>query len=252
MVVPNEVVRVPCGHDRDPRSLGETKNVVSAIGETNARAKQQHRTLGRLEFFDNGICKRRVVAYSLIAVVRLRIIMPQAVCIDECRLHIERNIKPDGPWTSVDREMIGLLQMVGDVRRIKHNRGVLRHRAHARHDVVLLVAKLPERDFRRVNRRLALDLPGHHEHRDRIKPPTQHSGNRVGAAGPARDADRRKTPRHPRVAFRRDGGSLLMVVIDARQPFMVSQGVVEVHGASACHGEDVRNPLSREVIGYEL
>ena len=43
-----------------------------------------------------------------------------------------------------------------------------------------------------------------------------------------------------------------MVVIDARQPFMVSQGVVEVHGTSARHGEDVRNPLSCEVIGYEL
>ena len=41
----------------------------------------------------------------------------------------------------------------------------------------------------------------------------------------------------PRISLRPHGAGLLVVVVDTVQPFLVAQGIVQVHGASPGHHE---------------
>ena len=58
----------------------------------------------------------------------------------------------------------------------------------------------------------------------------------------------------PGVAVRRHGAGLLMMVVNALQPLLMAQPVIQMHGSAAGYGKHMADPLlhqlSRNIIRY--
>ena len=169
--------------------------------------------------------------------------------LDRRGLHVERHIEPHGTSAPVAAQVPRLLQLIGDLGGVPHHCSVFGHRTHARYDIELLIAELPQRQRRRTDRRFALHLSRDDEHRDRIEPAAQHTREGVRAARTARNAYGRNAARQARVAFGGDGRRLFVVVVDAMQPFVMAESVVQVHRTPARYREHMLHAPFGEEIG---
>ena len=93
------------------------------------------------------------------------LISRQVIRVDFRRLHIDRDIQPDRPFSAGERNSDRFFQLIPDHRRISHHFRVFRDRPHDIHNVDLLIPQLPQRQFRtRRHRRRKLHLPGNIQH----------------------------------------------------------------------------------------
>ncbi len=159
--------------------------------------------------------------------------------VDERALHIERHVEPHGAGATGAGKEDGFLELLARVARIAKGRRVLRDRAHDVDDVDLLVAQLSEgKLWASRDRRLLLHLPGQVDHRHRVEPLADDSGQRIGATRAAGHHRQPEPVSRPRITLGRDRRRLLVMVADVANAAPPDR-IVEVHGTAAGHQESM-------------
>ena len=137
---------------------------------------------------------------------------------------------------------------------VLHHVGELGHGFHRLHDVVFLIAHGPQRRSGKLQgiagSGIIAHLAGYYKHGNGIQPAANHAGDGVGAARAGGDTHRSNLVFQPGIGFRRNGASLLVVVVGYLQPFVMTQRVVEVHGAAANNGKHIRNAFADQKVSH--
>ena len=254
MPVLDQVHRVPVGHNRDIQLLQHFPERRVSPAQPDAVSGVENRTLRLPDLPDDR-------PYSLLAhgrrqlrVVLRRIVSFQLLRLDVSALVVHRNVNPHRPRPSRGRQMPSPFQRVPDRLRILNHHRVLSHRLHGFHNVVFLVSHRPHSGPRRLQcvpgRRVVPHLSADDKHRNGIQPSPDHPGQRVRSAGAGGHAHRGNFVLQPCISLRRNGTSLFMMVVGHPQPLMMPQRVIQVHGASAHHAENIRHPVCRQKVSH--
>ena len=133
----------PGRQDRNRPLLQEAEEGGPCAGRANAVAGQEQGTLGAIDKLDG----LRDLGLQVAPCRRLGdfagIEAGEVLGIDRRRLHVQRDVDPDGSLSSASGQMHGLFQVVADRGRIRHRHRVLGDRLHDGDDVHFLGAELP-------------------------------------------------------------------------------------------------------------
>ena len=238
------------GH-RHLKTLRELEQQFRCTRETHARPAEEYRTLRgqqpcgdilhlRIESLRrNG----RRIFHRIVRVHRFR--------IDHRSLHIHGDVQPARSRAAMFRQKNCALEMIADRLGLGDRLRILRDARDHADDVRLLIAELPQLADQSVRQeqRLALHLPGNHQHRNRVRPCAEHAIQRVDPAGTAGHVEHPDLIADARIAFRGDGARLLMVAANVVEPRTAPDGVIQVHGTAAGDHEDMADSVIGQGFG---
>ena len=165
----------------------------------------------------------------------LRIKALQILRFHKSPLDIQRNIQPAGSGTAGLCQIQGFFQTIPDSHGIDHHFRILCHAVNGLTDIKLLISHCPDSQTGPSGCGIVAHLTGENQHGNGIQPPSQYACNRIGAAGTCGNAQSGNLIVNPCVGLCRYSAGLLMVIIDAAKPFLMAQGIVQMHRSAACY-----------------
>ena len=249
IVICNQIKPEPGGLHGDVEQLHEFGKLRDGACDADAVAGHQHRTLGfhqqRHGFASLGE-KGGFIGCFVHGLIGRE--AGESGRIDGHRLHIERDIEPDGAGAAFVGEVHRFIEMVGDGVGVRDRHRVFGDGLHDVDDADFLIAELAQAgaflDIR------AFYLAGEKQAWRRIQPRAGEAGDGVGGAGAGGDHAHAKPAGDPRIGFRRDGGGLLVQVSDEGDVFALAQRIVEMHRAAAGDEEDMLYVLFSDALKH--
>ena len=255
----HQVDGIPVGTDRNSKKFHHPPEFLHRARQPDPVSGIDHRTFCLPELFQNILHYlrikrfRKLHAVIILHPVKLRV-TTKVFRLDHTALEIHRHIQPHRARTSCCRHIEGTLQMVADIHGVLYHGGIFAHDTRRLCDIEFLISHRPERFSRKACiiscRGIITNLTGYNEHGDGIQPSSQHAGQGIGPSGSCGHAEQSHAVCKTGIGLCRDGTGLLMMVVGAFQPRMMSEGIIQMHGSSAGHGETVRDPPLRQKIRY--
>ena len=182
---------VRAGHNRDSQLFNHAHENIVRRADTDTISGIDYRTFGGADFLDDRTrrllrhtCRKFCTKFTFSGgilrdlgralcrpagsarLIILRIKADQIVCLDHCRLHIQRNIQPGRTRTAVVRQIQGFFHTEADTHRIDHHLTVFCHIGNRFGDIILLIAHRAQVKSRAARCRVITHLSGNDKHRD--------------------------------------------------------------------------------------
>ena len=168
----------------------------------------------------------RIPPAVLSALIALPAKAPELLRLDIAALYIHRDIQPAGAGPSGLREIDALFQGIPHPVGVQQKLRILRHAGDRPCDLKLLVSHRAEPASAPMRRIVPSDLSADDEHRDGVQPGAEHAGDRIRPTGAGGHTHERRTIVDPRIALRRHGTGLFMVLIERMHPPLMPEGII--------------------------
>ena len=266
MLIPDTVLIVPSGHKRDSKTLCGLKKLLVSTCNPDSVSGVENRAFCLSDLLDNRlreflghlrklrfplltisgkILRSRMRRIALIdtspscatCLIILRIKADEILGLNKSTLNIQRNVKPGRTRTLRLRQIKSLLKTETDSHRINHHLRVLCHARDRLCDVEFLIPHRTNTDSRPARRRVVAHLSRQNQHRDRVEPSSDHSGDCIRSSRSRRHAEQTDFIVDSRIGFRCHRTRLLMMLIETGKSLLMSECIVQMHRASARHRE---------------
>ena len=214
----------------------------------------EHRSPGIPDFFQNSLDRYVIHRRRQKSVVFGGVIPFQFLGFNIPTLKIDGNIHPHRPGPAGRSQMPRFFQGKANLLRIFDHHGVLGHGCDRSDNIVLLIAHGPKRRFRKRQRiaggGVITHLSAYDKHGNRVQPAAYNAGQGIGPSGACGHADSGDPVVQTGIGLRRHGAGLFMVIISHMQLGMMAQRIVQMHGPSAYHAENICYAPRRQKIGH--